>query len=322
VDHYSLEVVQAYMLHVQDSAEEAVRNRLRELSLSKGLKEVDTIKAVDYMDDGSPIVLQLTIDRRDGSAIFNFDGTGPEIWGNCNAPRAVTTSAILYSLRCLIKKDLPLNYGCIIPITIHVPPGSLLDPSPEAAVVGGNVLTSQRVVDVILKAFGVVAASQGCMNNFTFGSERFGYYETIGGGAGAGPTWHGQSGVHTHMTNTRITDPEILERRYPILLREFSIRKDSGGQGAYCGGEGLIREVEFLEPLNVAILSERRVYGPYGLEGGKPGKRGKNFFIHKDGHRLYMGSKNEIMAQAGDRFRILTPGGGGYGSPESDESRT
>ena len=265
------------------------------------------------MDDGSPIVLELTIDRRDGSAIFNFNDTGPEIWGNCNAPSAVTKSAILYSLRCLIEKDLPLNDGCLIPISIHVPPGSLLDPSSEAAVVGGNVLTSQRVVDVILKAFGVVAASQGCMNNFTFGNERFGYYETVGGGAGAGPTWHGQSGVHTHMTNTRITDPEIIERHFPVLLKEFSIRRGSGGQGEYSGGDGLIREVEFLEPLNVAILSERRVYSPYGLEGGQPGKRGRNLFIHKDGRHLYMGSKNEIMAKPGDRFRILTPGGGGFG---------
>ena len=313
VEHYGLEVVQAYMRHVQDSAEEAVRNSLRELSKSKGLEQVDTVRAVDYLDDGSPIVLELTIDRRDGSATFDFEGTGPEIWGNCNAPRAVTKSAILYSLRCLIKKDLPLNYGCLIPITIHIPSGSLLDPSADAAVVGGNVLTSQRVVDVILKAFGVAAASQGCMNNFTFGNEHFGYYETVGGGAGAGPTWHGQSGVHTHMTNTRITDPEILERRYPILLREFSIRRGSGGQGAHSGGDGLVREVEFLEPLNVAILSERRVYEPYGLEEGRPGKRGQNLFIRKDGRHLYMGSKNEIKADAGDRFRILTPGGGGFG---------
>lgn len=317
VAHYGLDVVQAYMGHVQNAAEEAVRNSLKELSLSKAMAEVDTVKALDYLDDGSPIVLKLTIDRKDGSAIFDFTGTGPEIWGNCNAPRAVTKSAILYSLRCLIKKDLPLNYGCLIPITMKVEPGSLLDPSPEAAVVGGNVLTSQRVVDVILKAFGVAAASQGCMNNFTFGNERFGYYETVGGGAGAGPGWHGQSGVHTHMTNTRITDPEILERRYPVLLREFAIRRGSGGDGQYRGGDGLIRELEFLEPLNVAILSERRVFEPYGLAGGSPGERGQNLFIRKDGRSLSMGSKNEIRAEPGDRFRILTPGGGGYGKREA-----
>jgi 5-oxoprolinase (ATP-hydrolysing) len=313
VAHYGLDVVQAYMGHVQDAAEAAVRSRLMALSRAKGMMKRDTVKAVDYLDDGSPIVLSLTIDRKDGSAVFDFAGTGPEIWGNCNAPSAVTRSAILYSLRCLIEKDLPLNDGCLIPITIQIPPGSLLDPSAGAAVVGGNVLTSQRVVDVVLKAFGVVAASQGCMNNFTFGNDRFGYYETIGGGAGAGPAWNGQTGVHTHMTNTRITDPEILERRYPLLLREFSIRKGSGGAGKHRGGDGLVREVEFLEPLNMAILSERRVFAPYGLEGGEPGKRGKNIFTHSDGRQLYLGAKNEILAQPGDRFRIETPGGGGFG---------
>jgi len=315
VNHYGLAVVQAYMGHVQDAAEAAVRERLRELSMVNDMAEIDTVCAVDYLDDGSTIALALTIDRRDGSAIFDFSGTGPEIWGNCNAPRAVTTSAVLYCLRCLIEKELPLNHGCLIPIQIEVPPGSLLDPSPEAAVVGGNVLTSQRVVDVILKAFGVAAASQGCMNNFTFGNERFGYYETIGGGAGAGPTWHGCSGVHTHMTNTRITDPEILERRYPILLREFALRNGSGGRGRFHGGEGLVREVEFLEPLNVAILSERRVFAPYGLAGGGPGGRGANLFLRNDGRTINLGAKNEILAQPGERLRILTPGGGGYGEP-------
>lgn len=316
VDHYGLDVVQAYMGHVQEATEAATRSALKELSSKKGMKEVDSVTAVDYLDDGSPIVLNLTIDRRDGSAVFDFSGTGPEIWGNCNAPRAVTSSAVLYCLRCLIEKDLPLNHGALIPISLSIPKGSLLDPSPEAAVVGGNVLTSQRVTDIVLKAFGVAAASQGCMNNFTFGNQRFGYYETIGGGAGAGPTWHGQSGVHTHMTNTRITDAEILERRYPILLREFSIRKGSGGDGRFRGGDGLVREVEFLEPLNVAILSERRVYEPFGLEGGQSGRRGSNIFIRKDGRVLYIGGKNEIRAQPGDRFRILTPGGGGFGKKE------
>jgi 5-oxoprolinase (ATP-hydrolysing) len=314
VAHYGLEVVQAYMKHVQNAAEEAVRASLRALSADKGLAEIGTVEAVDHLDDGSPIVLRLTIDRRDGSAIFDFTGTGHEIWGNCNAPLAVTKSAVLYALRCLIQKDLPLNHGCLIPITVTVERGSLLDPSPDAAVVGGNVLTSQRVVDVILKAFGVAAASQGCMNNLTFGNDRFGYYETIGGGAGAGPSWHGQSGVHTHMTNTRITDPEILERRYPVLLREFSVRRGSGGLGRFKGGDGLVREIEFLEPLNVAILSERRVFSPYGLEGGGPGERGLNLFIRADGRVLNIGAKNEIRAEPGDRLRVLTPGGGGFGN--------
>ena len=317
VEQYGLDVVLAYMKHVQDAAEDAVRTQLKRLSQSKGLAQLATINAVDYLDDGSPIQLALTIDRRYGSAVFDFTGTGPEIWGNCNTPRAVTDSAILYCLRSLIQKDLPLNHGCMLPVRALVPRGSLLDPSEKAAVVGGNVLTSQRVVDVILRAFGTTAASQGCMNNFTFGNDRFGYYETIGGGAGAGPTWHGQSGVHTHMTNTRITDPEILERRYPILLHEFSIRKNSGGKGRFDGGNGLIREVEFLEPMNAAILSERRVFAPYGLDGGKDGLRGENLFIHKDGRIVNLGSKNEIPAGPGDRIRIMTPGGGGYGLSEA-----
>jgi len=319
VEHFTLEktqglkIVQSYMYHIQSKAEESVRSMLKELSLREGLAEVDSVEASDFLDDGSELFLRLTIDRRDGSAVFDFSGTGPELWGNLNAPRAVTHSAILYSLRCLIDQEIPLNQGCLNPIKVIIEEGSLLAPSGNAAVVGGNVLTSQRVTDVILKAFRACAASQGCMNNFTFGNDNFGYYETIGGGAGAGPGWHGQSGVHTHMTNTRITDPEILERRYPVMLREFSIRKNSGGSGIYSGGHGLVREVEFIEPLNVAILSERRVHQPYGLNGGKPGRCGLNIFIRKDGSLLHLGGKNEICAESGDRIRIETPGGGGYG---------
>ena len=317
VEHYSLEVVQAYMHHIQTNAEEAVRSMLKALSVREGLAEVDTVKANDFLDDGSEIVLLLTIDHREGNAIFDFSGTGPEIWGNLNAPRAVTHSAILYSLRCLIDQEIPLNQGCLNPIQVIIEDGSLLAPSENAAVVGGNVLTSQRITDVILKAFRACAASQGCMNNFTFGNENFGYYETMGGGAGAGPHWHGQSGVHTHMTNTRITDPEILERRYPVMLREFSVRKNSGGSGKFIGGDGLVREVEFLEPLNAAILSERRVHQPYGLNSGEPGKSGLNLFFRNDGTILFLGGKNEIHAETGDRIRIETPGGGGYGRPDS-----
>ena len=317
VEHYSLEVVQAYMHHIQTNAEEAVRSMLKALSVREGLAEVDTVKANDFLDDGSEIVLLLTIDHREGSAIFDFTGTGPEIWGNLNAPRAVTQSAILYSLRCLIDQEIPLNQGCLNPIQVIIEDGSLLAPSENAAVVGGNVLTSQRITDVILKAFRACAASQGCMNNFTFGNENFGYYETMGGGAGAGPHWHGQSGVHTHMTNTRITDPEILERRYPVMLREFSVRKNSGGSGKFIGGDGLVREVEFLEPLNAAILSERRVHQPYGLNSGEPGKSGLNLFFRKDGTILFLGGKNEIHAETGDRIRIETPGGGGFGRLDS-----
>ena len=313
VDHYSLQTVQAYMKYIQENAEQAVRSMLQNLSLREGMDELDSLEAIDHLDDGSPIALKITIDRKDGSAVFDFSGTGPELWGNLNAPLAVTNSAILYGLRCLIRQDIPLNQGCLNPIRVIVPPGTLLSPSEKAGVVGGNVLTSQRVTDVIFRAFHAGAASQGCTNNFTFGNHRFGYYETIGGGSGAGDSWHGTSGVHTHMTNTRITDPEILERRFPVMLREFSLRRDSGGKGAFRGGDGLVREVEFLEPLNAAILSERRVYPPYGLEGGKPGKCGANLFIRNDGSVLYLGGKNEVRALPGERMRIETPGGGGYG---------
>ncbi|SVD67746.1 uncharacterized protein METZ01_LOCUS420600, partial [marine metagenome] len=219
VDHYSLQTVQAYMKYIQENAEQAVRSMLQNLSLREGMDELDSLEAIDHLDDGSPIALKITIDRKDGSAVFDFSGTGPELWGNLNAPLAVTNSAILYGLRCLIRQDIPLNQGCLNPIRVIVPPGTLLSPSEKAGVVGGNVLTSQRVTDVIFRAFHASAASQGCTNNFTFGNHRFGYYETIGGGSGAGDSWHGTSGVHTHMTNTRITDPEILERRFPVMLR-------------------------------------------------------------------------------------------------------
>ena len=310
VADYGLEVVQAYMEYVRRAAEGAVRESLRRLAGGRQGKKV--LHGEDFLDDGSPIRLRITIDAKTGSALFDFTGTGHELWGNLNAPRAVTQSAILYCLRCLVQQDIPLNSGCLLPVEIRIPSGCLLDPSPTAAVVGGNVLTSQRVVDVLFKAFGVAAASQGCMNNLTFGNEAFGYYETIGGGAGAGPGWHGQSGVHTHMTNTRITDPEILERRYPVLLREFSIRQGSGGAGRFRGGDGLIREIEFLVPMQAAILSERRVFAPYGLEGGEPGARGENLCIRASGAILNLGGKNSITLQPGDRLRILTPGGGGF----------
>jgi 5-oxoprolinase (ATP-hydrolysing) len=239
------------------------------------------------MDDGSTMRLALTIDCREPgkeSAHFDFEGTDPEMYGNCNAPNSITYSAIIYCLRCLVNSDIPLNQGCLNPITVNVPQGCFLNPSEFAAVVGGNVETSQRVVDLVLKAFGACAASQGCMNNFTFGNEDFGYYETIAGGHGAGPSWHGKHGVHTHMTNTRITDPEVLELRYPVLLRRFVLREGSGGKGQFIGGDGVIREIEFLiDDIQVGLLSERRAIAPYGLEGGDPGQRGLNLLVFPDG---------------------------------------
>jgi 5-oxoprolinase (ATP-hydrolysing) len=246
VEEYGLDVVLAYMRHIQTCAETAVRNMLKEFSLREQLQVIDTVSAEDYLDDGTCIQLAITINRQEGSACFDFTGTGHEIYGNLNAPPAVTASAIIYCLRCLLSElDIPLNQGCLTPITMIIPSHSILNPSENAAVVGGNVLTSQRVTDVVLKAFKACAASQGCMNNLTFGDETMGYYETIAGGAGAGPTWIGCSAVHTHMTNTRITDVEILERRYPVIVRQFGIRPHSGGDGRYRGGDGVIRQLEF-----------------------------------------------------------------------------
>ncbi|KAK6019089.1 hydantoinase/oxoprolinase [Ostertagia ostertagi] len=218
------------------------------------------LQASDSMDDGTVIQLSITIDIEKGEALFDFTGTGMEVYSSCNCPRAVTMSAIIYCLRCLVAKDIPLNSGCLNPITISIPEGTLLSPSENAAVVGGNVLTSQRLCDVIFGAFEAVAASQGCMNNVTFGDETMGYYETIAGGAGAGEGFDGRSGVHTHMTNTRITDPEILESRYPVILREFSLRENSGGNGKWRGGDGVIRCLQFRRPLSLALLTERRIF--------------------------------------------------------------
>lgn len=255
VKEYGLSVVKAYMGHIQSCAEHAVRDMLKTFSKKEGMEEVGQVYAEDFLDDGTKICLAVQIDRRTGAAVFDFSGTGHEIYGNLNAPPAVTASAVIYCLRCLLPDiDIPLNQGCLAPIEIKIPQNSILNPSAGAAVVGGNVLTSQRVTDVVLKAFKACAASQGCMNNLTFGDETMGYYETIAGGAGAGGTWHGCSAVHTHMTNTRITDVEILERRYPVIVRQFSIRKGSGGIGLYHGGDGVIRELEFTK-VSVCLIN-------------------------------------------------------------------
>lgn len=233
IDECGLDVVLAYMQHIQENAEVAVREMLMARAAEFAPEALDAdgkavLSAVDYLDDGSPICLKVSITPGNGDATFDFAGTGDEIYGNLNAPRAVTYSAIIYCLRCMLGFDIPLNQGCLIPITITIPRGCLLYPSDEAAVVGGNVLTSQRVTDVVLKAFAACAASSGCMNNITFGDATVGYYETVCGGAGAGPTWEGRSGVHTHMTNTRITDPEALERQY-VLVYAFFVYLDTCG---------------------------------------------------------------------------------------------
>lgn len=267
------------MGHIQQNASECVRDMLKEIAAdAKRRTGKSVLYAKEFMDDGSPIVLTVSINETDGTAIFDFTGTGYEVYGNCNAPRAITFSAIIYCLRAMVGFEIPLNQGCLNPIRVVIPKNSILDPSDNAAVVGGNVLTSQRIVDTILKAFAVCSASCGCMNNITIGDEKWGYYETVGGGSGAGPTWNGSSGVHTHMTNTRITDLEILEQRYPIILQKFSLRIDgSGGDGFFRGGEGVHRELLFRKPVTLSVLTERRAIENYGLEGGEPGKVGLNY---------------------------------------------
>ncbi|EDO18013.1 hypothetical protein Kpol_1054p61 [Vanderwaltozyma polyspora DSM 70294] len=328
VTEYSPNIVLKYMVAIQDNACDTIKRTLEQLVKHFG-KSV--FSGHDYMDDGSKIELSIRLDIEKEKYLFDFSGTSPQVYGNLNAPEAITNSAILYCLRCLVGEDIPLNQGCLKPITIKIPKGSILSPNKGAAVVGGNVLTSQRVTDVILKTFGIMADSQGDCNNFTFGTgggkdkdgnllNGFGYYETICGGAGAGlPSWrsdgwNGASAVHTNMTNTRMTDTEVLERRYPVLLREFSIRKGSGGNGKYNGGDGVIRDIEFREIITASILSERRVLAPQGINGGQNGKRGKNLWIRKDtGAVINVGGKNTFVANIGDRFIIQTPGGGGCG---------
>jgi 5-oxoprolinase (ATP-hydrolysing) len=265
----------------------------------------------DALDDGTPVRVRLTVSG--GRMRIDFAGTGAALAGNLNAPRAVVESAVIYALRCLVAERIPLNGGCLAPVEIAVPQGSLLDPPPGAAVVGGNVETSQRVVDVLLAAMGRAAASQGTMNNLAFGDDRFGYYETLGGGAGAGPGFAGASGVHVHMTNTRITDPEVLETRTPVIVRRFGLRRGSGGRGRWPGGDGLVRELEFTAKVTASILSERRTRAPFGLAGGEPGARGRNLRIRADGRSEELPGRATVALAAGERLRIETPGGGGWG---------
>ena len=264
----------------------------------------------DSLDDGTKIAVTLRVDG--DRMVVDFAGTGPEVESNLNAPRAVTLAAVIYFLRTLVDAPIPLNSGCLRPVDVRIPEGSVLSPSPGRAVAAGNVETSQRVVDVLLAAAGRAAASQGTMNNLTFGDGHFGYYETIAGGAGAGPGFDGASAVHTHMTNTRITDPEVLEARYPVRLHEFSVRSGSGGAGRFHGGDGVVREFEFLRPLSVSLISERRKQPPFGLAGGLPAACGRNLL---DGHELP--GRLGVEVAAGARLRIETPGGGGYGAPEA-----
>ena len=303
---YGADTVTAYMGHVQDNAEDAVRRVIGALT--------DGEFAMP-MDDGMEIRVRITVDREAQSARVDFTGTSGQQPNNLNAPGSVTKAAVLYVFRCLVAGDIPMNAGCLKPLQIVVPEGSLLNPRPPAAVAGGNVETSQAVVDALFGALGVMAAAQGTMNNLTFGNAHHQYYETICGGAGAGPDFDGQSAVHTHMTNSRLTDPEVLETRFPVLLDEFSIRMASGGGGRHHGGDGVLRRIRFREAMNVAILSMRRETEPFGLRGGEAGAPGANLVMRADGETIGLRGRDEVAVEIGDTILIATPGGGGFGKP-------
>ncbi len=307
IDHFGRDSVLAYMGHVQANAEACVRSVIERLGDGEYSLE---------LDNGETIAVRVRIDANARSAEVDFAGTSRQSCSNFNAPVAVTRAAVLYVFRTLIAENIPLNAGCLIPIRLRVPDASLLSPEYPAAVVAGNVETSQCVTNALYGALGVMAASQGTMNNLTFGNDRYQYYETICGGSGAGPTFPGTAAVHTAMTNSRMTDPEVLEARYPVRVREFSIRRGSGGAGLHRGGDGVTRRLEFLEPMRAAILSNNRVTGPPGLAGGQPGLPGRTYVVHPDGSQTNYGPVDEFAIAAGDILVIETPGGGGWGEAQ------
>jgi len=306
VDHFSMETVQAYMQHVMDNAEESVR------------RVIEVLKDGEYslsFDDGTVVCVKVNIDHGNREAHIDFTRTSGQHSGNLNAPVAVCKAAVLYVFRSLVDRDIPLNEGCMRPLRITIPEGSILNPEYPAAVVAGNVETSQYIVDSLLGALGVMAGSQGTMNNFTFGDEEFQYYETICGGSGAGEGFDGTSAVQTHMTNSRITDPEVLEWRFPVRLEEFSIREDSGGDGEYRGGDGVVRKIRFLRPMRAAIISSHRKFAPRGLNCGEDGKTGRNYVIRAVNLQIEeLGDRDITEMNEDDIFVIETPGAGGFGT--------
>ncbi len=304
VSRAGLPTVCAFMGHVQANAEQSVRELLK--SQADG-------HAIGQLDSGAKVEVRVHIDREHGTAVIDFTGTSEQQQSNFNAPRAVCEAAVLYVFRTLIEDDIPMNQGCLIPIEMRLPERSLLSPSYPAAVVAGNVETSQLIANTLFRALGALAESQSTMNNFTFGDGEHQYYETICGGAGAGEGFDGASAVHTHMTNSRITDPEVLEARHPVLLRRFCIRRGSGGGGQYLGGDGIVRELEFLAPMTAAVLSNNRVVAPKGLAGGADGALGRNTVVRSDGRAEDLGSVAQVQMEPGDLLRIETPGGGGFG---------
>jgi len=306
VAQFGWEQVRAYMRHVMDNAEESVRRVIDRIGDGE----------FDYtMDDGSPLRVAVRVDRVRRSAVVDFTGTGKQRPDNFNAPPAVTRAAVLYAFRCLVGADIPLNDGCLKPIEIKVPDGTFLSPAPGAAVVAGNTEVSQAVCNALFGALGAVACAQATMNNFLFGDENRQYYETICGGSGAGPGFEGASAIQTHMTNTRMTDPEVLELRYPVRLEEFSIRRGSGGAGRWRGGDGAVRRVRFLAPMTAVIVASRRSVPPFGLAGGVDAMPGEQWVERVEGSAEQLGGTDSAELQPGDVFAIATPGGGGYGPP-------
>lgn len=310
--------VQKYMYGIQANAELAVRTLLKRIAAH----HPTPLTATDYYDDGTPVALRVTIDAGTGGAVFDFAGTGAQTLGNMNAPLSITHSAVIYALRCLVDLAIPLNQGCLAPIAIRVPQRSILHPSPLVAVCGSTI-ASQRVADVILRCFRACAASQGCANSFGWGlggkdpatgvvAAGWNYGEALGGGSGAGPGWRGADAVQVHSTNTKTTDVEVIERRTPVVVRQYRVREGTGGRGRWRGGDGVVREVEARVPLRFSILSERRVYSPYGLEGGGDGSVGKNYWIRRDEEGreewISLGGKAVVDVGPGERVMICTPG--------------
>jgi 5-oxoprolinase (ATP-hydrolysing) len=307
VEHFGLGVVRAYMGHVQDNAEEAVRRVIGALRDGSFLLP---------LDNGAQIQVAVRVNQDERSAEIDFTGTSPQLDNNFNAPSAVCMAAVLYVFRTLVDDEIPLNAGCLKPLKVIIPEGSMLNPRYPASVVSGNVETSTCITNALYGALGVLAASQGTMNNFTFGNARYQYYETISGGSGAGEGFNGTDVVQTNMTNSRLTDPEVLEFRFPVRLESYEIRQGSGGAGRWTGGNGGIRKVRFLEEMTAAILSNNRIHPPFGANGGEPGALGRNRVERANGSKEALGHIGKTVMRAGDVFVIETPGGGGYGAKQ------
>ncbi|MQS09225.1 hydantoinase B/oxoprolinase family protein, partial [Streptomyces alkaliphilus] len=306
MERFGRETVLAYMGHVRDNAEEAVRRIVADLS--DGYRRYET-------DSGAVIAVRVTVDRENRSAVIDFEGTSPQREDNLNAPSSVVTAAVLYVFRTLVADDIPLNSGCLEPLEVRIPEGSMLSPRYPAATVAGNVETSQALVGALYAALGVQAEGSGTMNNVTFGNEHTQYYETLASGSGAGPDFPGTSAVQTHMTNSRLTDPEILEWRHPVRVEEFAVREGSGGAGRMRGGDGVVRRIRFLEPMSVTLLGSHRRVAPYGMAGGSPGALARDALLGADGARRELRGRDAVEVTTGDLLVIETPGGGGWGAP-------